>query len=216
MSTSLKEDALQLAHLAPRRWTASFSTAFHDRQGRHGLGSVRGAHLYFTVGAVRGFAFYLGLAALLDLVAFYFLKPVVALMVRSRRLGAHPSWFGIPSATAAPALARWRGRRRRRRRRWARRRARRSRGRGGGTVGAVPPLPGRENDYDFRKVWRIGIPLSILFVLISILSLFTRELNLGIDFEGGGVWEVPSRTSPWRTPVPPWAPSGRRRPRSRP
>ncbi len=49
-----------------------------------------------------------------------------------------------------------------------------------------------ENDYDFRKVWRIGIPLSILFVLISILSLFTRELNLGIDFEGGGVWEVPS------------------------
>ena len=49
-----------------------------------------------------------------------------------------------------------------------------------------------ENDYDFRKVWRIGIPLSIVFVLISIVSLFTRELNLGIDFEGGGVWEVPS------------------------
>ena len=49
-----------------------------------------------------------------------------------------------------------------------------------------------ENDYDFRKVWRIAIPLSIVFVLLSILSLFTRELNLGIDFEGGGVWEVPS------------------------
>lgn len=49
-----------------------------------------------------------------------------------------------------------------------------------------------ENDYDFRKVWRIGIPLSIIFVILSIVSLFTRELNLGIDFEGGGVWEVPS------------------------
>lgn len=49
-----------------------------------------------------------------------------------------------------------------------------------------------ENDYDFRKVWRVGIPLSIVFVIISIASLLTRELNLGIDFEGGGVWEVPS------------------------
>lgn len=49
-----------------------------------------------------------------------------------------------------------------------------------------------ENDYDFRKLWRVGIPLSIVFVLISIVSLFTRELNLGIDFEGGGVWEVSS------------------------
>lgn len=50
-----------------------------------------------------------------------------------------------------------------------------------------------ENDIDFRKVWRIGIPLSILFVILSILSLATRELNLGIDFEGGGVWEVPAQ-----------------------
>lgn len=50
-----------------------------------------------------------------------------------------------------------------------------------------------ENDIDFRKVWRIGIPLSIVFVILSILSLATRELNLGIDFEGGGVWEVPAQ-----------------------
>ncbi len=50
-----------------------------------------------------------------------------------------------------------------------------------------------ENDYDFRKLWRIGIPLSILLVLISVVSLFTRGLNLGIDFSGGGVWEFPSQ-----------------------
>lgn len=76
----------------------SFSTAFSTIV-KADMASIIGAGiLYFlTVGAVRGFAFYLGLAALLDLVAFYFLlKPVVALMVRSRRLGAHPSWFGIP------------------------------------------------------------------------------------------------------------------------
>ena len=50
-----------------------------------------------------------------------------------------------------------------------------------------------ENDYDFRKLWRIGVPLSIIFVILSIVSLATRELNLGIDFEGGGVWEVPAQ-----------------------
>lgn len=76
----------------------SFSTAFSTIV-KADMASIIGAGiLYFlTVGAVRGFAFYLGLAALLDLVAFYFLlKPLVAIMVRSRRLGSHPAWFGIP------------------------------------------------------------------------------------------------------------------------
>ena len=50
-----------------------------------------------------------------------------------------------------------------------------------------------ENAYDFRKVWRIGIPLSVFCVILSIASLAVRELNLGIDFEGGGVWEVPAQ-----------------------
>lgn len=50
-----------------------------------------------------------------------------------------------------------------------------------------------ENDYDFRKLWRVGIPLSIVLVIISVVSLFTRGLNLGIDFSGGGVWEFPSQ-----------------------
>ena len=84
----------------------SFSTAFSTIV-KADMASIIGAGiLYFlTVGAVRGFAFYLGLAALLDLVAFYFLlKPLVALMVRSRRLGAHPAWFGIPHRGAESAL----------------------------------------------------------------------------------------------------------------
>lgn len=60
-------------------------------------------------------------------------------------------------------------------------------------MGTLSRLYRGENDYDFRKLWKVGIPLSIFLVLLSLASLFTRELNLGIDFEGGGVWEVPSQ-----------------------
>lgn len=50
-----------------------------------------------------------------------------------------------------------------------------------------------ENDYDFRTAWRWGLPISGVAVLISVVSLFAQGLNLGIDFEGGGVWEVPTQ-----------------------
>jgi preprotein translocase subunit SecF len=49
-----------------------------------------------------------------------------------------------------------------------------------------------ENDIDFRKGWRVGLIVSLVLVLVSILSFATRGLNLGIDFEGGVVWEVPA------------------------
>jgi preprotein translocase subunit SecF len=39
---------------------------------------------------------------------------------------------------------------------------------------------------------RIFFTVSALLVLVSIVSLLTRGLKLGIDFEGGVVWEVPS------------------------
>jgi preprotein translocase subunit SecF len=47
-----------------------------------------------------------------------------------------------------------------------------------------------ENDIAFSKWWRRGLVLSSVLIIISILSLFTRGLNLGIDFEGGVSWEV--------------------------
>jgi preprotein translocase subunit SecF len=40
-----------------------------------------------------------------------------------------------------------------------------------------------------RRVW---FAISIVVVLIGMGSLLTRGLNLGIDFEGGVVWEVPA------------------------
>jgi preprotein translocase subunit SecF len=40
-----------------------------------------------------------------------------------------------------------------------------------------------------RRIW---FTISLVVVLIGLGSLLTRGLNLGIDFEGGVVWEVPA------------------------
>lgn len=45
---------------------------------------------------------------------------------------------------------------------------------------------------DFRKVWGKAMIISLVVVGLCLSSLFIRNLNLGIDFEGGGVWEVPT------------------------
>jgi preprotein translocase subunit SecD len=77
------------------------------------LASFIGAALLFwlTVGAVRGFAFFLGLSTLLDLITAYFFKrPMVALLARSRFL-TEARWIGVRAglgdsehrAVAAPA-----------------------------------------------------------------------------------------------------------------
>jgi preprotein translocase subunit SecD len=52
---------------------------------------------WLTVGSVRGFAFYLGLATLLDLLAaYFFMRPAVSLLARTRLAQERPTWFGIP------------------------------------------------------------------------------------------------------------------------
>ena len=50
-------------------------------------------------------------------------------------------------------------------------------------------------DFDWPRAWRRGMVLSGVIIAISLVSLFVRGLNLGIDFEGGGVWEVPTETA---------------------
>lgn len=45
-------------------------------------------------------------------------------------------------------------------------------------------------DFMGRKWWGIG--LSGALILITIISLVAQGLNLGLDFEGGVQWEVPS------------------------
>lgn len=44
---------------------------------------------------------------------------------------------------------------------------------------------------DFRPKWRVALTISAVLLIGSAILLSTRWLNLSIDFEGGGVWEVP-------------------------
>ncbi len=46
-----------------------------------------------------------------------------------------------------------------------------------------------ETEFDFVGRRKIGFIVSGVVVLLTLVSLFTRGLNLGIDFEGGVSWE---------------------------
>ena len=58
--------------------------------------------LYFlTVGQVKGFALFLGLATVLDLIAtYFFMGPVIRGMARRESMSSHPNRFGIPFVDA--------------------------------------------------------------------------------------------------------------------
>jgi preprotein translocase subunit SecF len=45
---------------------------------------------------------------------------------------------------------------------------------------------------DFVGRRRVGPIISGVLIVLTIISLFTRGLNLGIDFEGGVSWDVPA------------------------
>lgn len=72
------------------------------------LVSLIGAALLYwlTVGPVKGFALYLGLSTILDLVAsYFFMRPAVAWMFRSDRAARHPRRYGMPVAPATAPVA---------------------------------------------------------------------------------------------------------------
>jgi preprotein translocase subunit SecD len=61
---------------------------------------------WLTIGPVRGFAFYLGLATILDLIVSYFLmRPLVVWLGRVRRFQGRPGWLGIPVGELTPGAA---------------------------------------------------------------------------------------------------------------
>ena len=45
---------------------------------------------------------------------------------------------------------------------------------------------------DFYGLRRLGLIVALVVVLVTGLSLATRGLNLGLDFEGGQAWDVPA------------------------
>ncbi len=51
-----------------------------------------------------------------------------------------------------------------------------------------------ETTFNFIGRRWLGFGFSLALVVITIVSLFTRGLNLGIDFKGGVAWEVPAET----------------------
>lgn len=60
------------------------------------------------------------------------------------------------------------------------------------TAGVVGRLYRGETDADFVGRAKLWFALSGVIILIGLVSLFTRGLNLGIDFEGGTSWELPT------------------------
>ena len=61
-----------------------------------------GVLYWLTVGPVKGFALYLGLSTMLDLVAsYFFMRPAVAWLSRSRLASLNPKAFGIPAPHVA-------------------------------------------------------------------------------------------------------------------
>ncbi|MEX0767290.1 MAG: MMPL family transporter, partial [Microthrixaceae bacterium] len=93
---SLKEDVRNGASLrsaADKSFSSAYSTII-----KADVASLIGAGVLYwlSIGPVRGFAFYLGVATMLDLlVAYFFLRPAVAVLARSK-FGEYPKRFGIP------------------------------------------------------------------------------------------------------------------------
>jgi len=78
----------------------SFVSAWRTIWTADGASLLGAVILYwFTVGAVRGFAFYLGLSTALDLITSWcYMRPAVARATRSRMCAEHPHRFGLPDA----------------------------------------------------------------------------------------------------------------------
>ncbi len=50
-----------------------------------------------------------------------------------------------------------------------------------------------ETTYDFVGKRKIGFTISAVLLAITLVSLLGRGLNLGLDFKGGVVWDVPAK-----------------------
>ena len=70
----------------------------HDRRRRRRVADRRRVLWYLTVGSVRGFAFFLGLSTLLDLiVAYFFTRPAVILLEPQSMASAGADVLGVHS-----------------------------------------------------------------------------------------------------------------------
>lgn len=100
----LKED-VRGGRTARSAVTRSFPIAFSTIVKADIASLIAAVVLYLlTVGQVRGFALFLGLATVLDLIAtYFFMGPIVRLMARSDSMADHPRRYGIVAADPATA-----------------------------------------------------------------------------------------------------------------
>ena len=49
-------------------------------------------------------------------------------------------------------------------------------------------------DFNFPRINRRLLVLSAVLIIVSLGAIITQGLNLSVDFVGGTVWEVPSKT----------------------
>ena len=82
----------------------SFARAYRTILAADAASFIGAVVLYLlSVGSVRGFAFFLGLATLLDVfIAYFFTRPMVVLLGRNR-LFTEAKWLGVARGLAAPA-----------------------------------------------------------------------------------------------------------------
>jgi len=59
-------------------------------------------------------------------------------------------------------------------------------------MSAISRLLRNENRIDFPGLWKRALTISAALLLIAIGALIFRGLNLGIEFEGGSSWTVPT------------------------
>lgn len=85
----------------------SFSSAFSTIVKADIASLIAAGVLWFlTVGAVKGFAFYLGLATLLDLlVSYFYMGPAVQMLGTNPRYFGRPKVFGMPEPRSEEAVA---------------------------------------------------------------------------------------------------------------
>ncbi len=62
----------------------------------------------------------------------------------------------------------------------------------GARRGLLTRLYHGETEADFIGRWKLWFAISGTVILIGLVALFARGLNLGIDFTGGNVWEMPA------------------------
>ena len=77
--------------------SASFNSSFRTIVTAN-MASLIGAVLLYvlTVGSVRGFALFLAIGTVLDMIASYwFMRPLVLFLAKSKRVGHRPALLGV-------------------------------------------------------------------------------------------------------------------------